>query len=243
MSSAERRAGQPSGRQPAAPDGDGGAEPAVLVGVALAGRDVSLAEASLDELERLADTAGAEAVATLLQRRDRPHPATHLRRGQAHEGQRAPGATPTPRLEGALAHLDRTRATKRKARRQAGLVRLALVGYTNAGKSTLLNALTQAGVTTEDRLFSTLDPTTRRLELASGQTVLVSDTVGFVRKLPHHLVEAFKSTLEEVTEADLLVHVVDATASDPVVAMAAVREVLGEIGARSVPELIVLNKS
>jgi GTP-binding protein HflX len=147
------------------------------------------------------------------------------------------------RLERELAHLDRGRATKRKSRREAGLVRLALVGYTNAGKSTLLNALTRAGVTAENRLFSTLDPTTRRLELPGGQRVLVTDTVGFVRKLPHHLVEAFKSTLEEVVEADLVLHVVDASSADPVAEIAAVREVMVEIGATAAPEMLVLNKA
>jgi len=120
---------------------------------------------------------------------------------------------------------------------------VAIVGYTNAGKSTLLNQLTNAGVLTEDRLFATLDPTTRRLALSGGEPVLLTDTVGFVRSLPHGLVEAFKGTLEVAGLADYLVHVVDASAADPDGQIAAVREVLAEIGAAEVPELIVFNKS
>jgi GTP-binding protein HflX len=120
---------------------------------------------------------------------------------------------------------------------------VSLVGYTNAGKSTLLNALTDAGVLVEDRLFATLDPRTRRLDLLGGESVLVNDTVGFVRKLPHQLVEAFRSTLEVVTESDLLVHVVDSAATDPVGQIHAVRTVLAEIGAQDVPELLTFNKT
>ena len=125
----------------------------------------------------------------------------------------------------------------------AGIVELALVGYTNAGKSTLLNRLTDAGVPAENRLFVTLDPRTRQLSLPGGETVLVTDTVGFVRKLPHELVEAFRSTLDSVRLADLIVHVVDSTAVDAAGQMAAVREVLNEIGASDVPDLIVVNKA
>ncbi len=119
---------------------------------------------------------------------------------------------------------------------------VSIVGYTNAGKSTLLNRLCGATVTVEDRLFSTLDPRTRQLDLPGGERVLVSDTVGFVRKLPHHLVEAFRSTLEVVAESDLLLHVVDGSASDPEGQIDAVRTVLGEIGAAGLPELLVVNK-
>jgi GTP-binding protein HflX len=119
---------------------------------------------------------------------------------------------------------------------------VSLVGYTNAGKSTLLNLLTDADVGVEDRLFSTLDPRTRRLALPGGEVVLVSDTVGFVRKLPHQLVEAFRSTLEVVREADLLVHVVDGAAGNAEAQIDAVRSVLAEIDAAEVPELLVLNK-
>ena len=120
---------------------------------------------------------------------------------------------------------------------------MTLVGYTNAGKSTLLNQLTEAGVLVEDRLFSTLDPTTRRLDLPGGEVVLLSDTVGFVRNLPHQLVEAFKSTLDEVAEADLLIHVVDASGPHPEQNIRAVNSVLDEIGATNVPQIIVFNKS
>jgi GTP-binding protein HflX len=120
---------------------------------------------------------------------------------------------------------------------------VAIVGYTNAGKSSLLNALTGAEALVEDQLFATLDPTTRRLELPEGRVVLVSDTVGFVRRLPHQLIEAFTSTLEEATEADLLLHVVDLAEDDPDGKIRAVREVLAEIGADGVPEVLVGNKA
>jgi len=135
------------------------------------------------------------------------------------------------------------RETQRKARKRSEIPQISIVGYTNAGKSTLLNALTDAGVLVEDRLFATLDSTVRRLELPNQGAVLLADTVGFVRRLPHHLVEAFQSTLSEVAEADLLLHVVDASVDDPAGQIAAVREVLHEIGAAELPELIVFNKS
>ncbi|HEX5616313.1 MAG TPA: GTPase HflX, partial [Acidimicrobiia bacterium] len=146
-------------------------------------------------------------------------------------------------LERDLRELGATRDTQRKARRRSALPRVSLVGYTNAGKSTLLNRLTNAGVLVEDQLFSTLDPTTRRLQLPGGETVLLSDTVGFVRRLPHQLVEAFRSTLEEVVDADLLVHLVDASTPEPDARIAAVRAVLREIGAGDVPELLVWSKT
>jgi GTP-binding protein HflX len=120
---------------------------------------------------------------------------------------------------------------------------VAIVGYTNAGKSSLLNKLTASGVLVEDRLFATLDPTTRRLALPGGEPVLLSDTVGFINRLPHGLVESFKGTLEVAALADYLVHVVDASAPDPEGQIDAVREVLGEIDATSVPELLVFNKA
>jgi GTPase len=147
------------------------------------------------------------------------------------------------RLETELKQLTATRRVQRKARGRGRLSTVSLVGYTNAGKSSLLNRLTDAGVLVEDRLFATLDPRTRRLELPGGEPVLVSDTVGFVRKLPHQLVQAFRSTLEVVAESDLLVHVVDASAADPDQQVDAVRTVLEEIGADRVPELVVFNKS
>jgi GTP-binding protein HflX len=147
------------------------------------------------------------------------------------------------RLETDLRKLDATRRTQRRARVRSRQHSVSLVGYTNAGKSTLLNRLTGSGVVVENRLFSTLDPRTRRLALPGGETVFVSDTVGFVRKLPHQLVEAFRSTLDEVREADLLLHVVDASAAEPEAQIDAVRSVLGEIGAADVPELLVVNKA
>jgi GTP-binding protein HflX len=147
------------------------------------------------------------------------------------------------RLESDLAHLARTRHTQRRARQRSRQHLVSLVGYTNAGKSTLLNRLTDAGVLVEDRLFATLDPRTRRLRLPGGETIVCSDTVGFVRKLPHQLVEAFGSTLEVVAEADLLVHLVDASSPDPDAQIDAVRTVLRQIGADRVPELLGFNKA
>jgi GTP-binding protein HflX len=146
------------------------------------------------------------------------------------------------KLERDLASLSETRDTQRKARRRRAVPQVALVGYTNAGKSTLLNRLTRAGVLVEDQLFSTLDPTVRRLHLPGGETVLLSDTVGFVRRLPHQLVEAFRSTLEEVVDADLLLHVVDAGAPDAEARIDAVDAVLREIDADKVPRLVACNK-
>jgi GTP-binding protein HflX len=312
---------------------------ALLVGTGIGTRDTEAAEASLEELARLTETAGAEPVELVLQRRDTPDPATYIGSGKAKElqeladaldidlvvfddeltpaqqrnlerlfkvdvvdrvalildifaqharsqegmvqvelaqlryrlprlrgrgnqlsqqgagiGTRGPGETQlevdrrrilsrVARLERDLERLAKNRATQRKGRRRSAMSTLALVGYTNAGKSTLLNRLTDADVLVEDRLFSTLDPTTRRLRLTGGETVLVSDTVGFVQRLPHQLVESFRSTLEEVVDADLLLHVVDAGSSDAEQQIAAVRTVLSEIGAGHVPELLVLNKA
>jgi GTP-binding protein HflX len=147
------------------------------------------------------------------------------------------------KLERDLAQAVGHRETQRKSRKRSDIPQVAIVGYTNAGKSTLLNALTDADVLVEDRLFATLDPTVRRLELPNQRPFLLADTVGFVRRLPHHLVEAFRSTLAEVAEADLLLHVVDGSDPDPAGQIAAVREVLLEIGAAELPELIVFNKT
>jgi GTP-binding protein HflX len=312
---------------------------ALLVGTGYGLRSAEEAEASLDELALLADTAGAEPVAIELQRRDTPHPALYVGKGKAEElrqlaealdvdvvifddeltpaqqrnleklferdvvdrvalildifaqhaasqegmvqvelaqlryrlprlrgrgvtlsqqgggiGTRGPGETQLEvdrrriqrrltKLERDLVGLGRTRATQRKARQRRALSAVALVGYTNAGKSTLLNRLTDATVLVEDRLFSTLDPATRRLRLPGGETVLLSDTVGFVRRLPHQLVESFRSTLEEVAHADFVLHLVDATDDDVDGRIAAVRGVLGEIEAGSIPEQLVFTKS
>jgi GTP-binding protein HflX len=147
------------------------------------------------------------------------------------------------RLESDLRRIRGNRSTQSKARKRTSNRAVAIVGYTNAGKSTLLNHLTDAGVIVEDRLFATLDATTRRLQLPGGEAVFLSDTVGFIRKLPHQLVEAFKSTLDVAVDADLLVHVVDASDPDPEGCIAAVRIVLDEIGADRVPELFVFNKA
>src|SRR3990170_4498268 len=147
------------------------------------------------------------------------------------------------RLKSQLGDLEQSRHTKRERRKRWDMPLVAIVGYTNAGKSSLLNALTGSDALVQDRLFATLDPTTRRLELHDGRIVLLSDTVGFVRHLPHQLIEAFQSTLEEATDADLLLHVVDLADEDPDAKISAVREVLAEIGADRVPELLVGNKA
>jgi GTP-binding protein HflX len=323
-------------------------EKIVLVGVSIPPETMEETEASVDELALLVDTAGADEVARVFQRRQAPDPPTYVGKGKAEElrevaettdcdtvvfdneltpaqqfnlekllgrtaidrtavildifaqnahsqegkaqvelaqlryrlprlrgrgqalsqqaggmsagaggariGTRGPGETQLEvdrrrierrlhKLEAELRQIAKHRQTQRKAQRRGQLPRLAIVGYTNAGKSTLLNRLTDAGVLVEDRLFATLDATTRRLSLPGGETVLVTDTVGFIRKLPHQLVEAFRSTLDVAVDADLLVHVVDAGAPDPAGNIRAVRDVLAEIGADGVPELLAFNKS
>ena len=147
------------------------------------------------------------------------------------------------KIERELKDATRSRETRSKSRKRSGLPVAALVGYTNTGKSTMFNQLTEADVLVEDRLFATLGSTVRRLDLPDGHRALMSDTVGFVRRLPHQLVEAFRSTLDEAADADLLVHIVDAADPDPDGQIAAVREVLSEIGASDVPEILVFNKS
>ncbi len=311
----------------------------VTVGVTLDGERTDVTEAGLDELGLLVDTAGADVVARVTQRRDAPDPGTFIGRGKADEvrrladevdadtvvfdhelspaqqfnlekifkrtaldrtavildifaqnasslegkaqvelaqiqyrlprlrgsggklsqqaggiGTRGPGETQLEvdrrrllrrrdKLVEQLRRVQSTRRTQSKRRRRSSNNSVAIVGYTNAGKSTLLNRLTDAGVLTEDRLFATLDATTRRLALPGGETVYATDTVGFVRRLPHQLVEAFRSTLDVVIDADLLVHVVDGAGPDPLGDIDAVRLVLREIGAGAVPELLVFNKA
>jgi len=295
-------------------------------------------EPSLAELEQLADTAGAQVVGTVLQRRDQPHPALYVGRGKAEEakhlaarmgadlvivdadlnpgqqrnleralglpvvdrtelildiftqrarsnegkiqvelaqlsyalprlagrghtlsrlgggiGTRGPGETKLEVdrrrirrritvLRREVAQLARHRSVQRHARTTAYLPTASLVGYTNAGKSTLLNALSGSQVLVEDKLFATLDPTTRRVELPDGLSVLVSDTVGFIRNLPHSLVAAFRATLEEVLHADLLLHVIDASHPEAREQHQAAQAVLEELGAREKPTLTVFNK-
>ncbi|GMQ93190.1 MAG: GTPase HflX [Acidimicrobiia bacterium] len=147
------------------------------------------------------------------------------------------------KIEAELKDSARSRKTRSKQRKRSGEAVVSIIGYTNAGKSTLFNRLTDAGVLVQDRLFATLDSTVRKLDLPHGHAALVSDTVGFVRDLPHEVIEAFKSTLEEVADANLLVHLVDASDADPDHQITSVRAVLNEIGADTVGEIIVFNKT
>ncbi|MGZ5353525.1 MAG: GTPase HflX [Actinomycetota bacterium] len=310
-------------------------EKAVLVGV---GR--GLDESDLDELAALADSAGADPVARILQTRQDPNPATFVGKGKLEEihrevqrtgsqavilddeltpGQlrnleerlkvkvidrtalildifalharsregkaqvelaqlsyllprlrgwgeamsrmgggigtrRGPGETKLEidrqhikrrisKLRKDLKDLARTRDVKRSSRERSGVPQIAIAGYTNAGKSTLMNSLTGSDVVVADQLFATLDPTVRRIELPSGRAATLSDTVGFVRKLPHDLVEAFRSTLEEVARATLILHVADASSPELAQQIDAVRTVLHEIGASRIPEVVALNKA
>jgi GTP-binding protein HflX len=311
----------------------------ILVGVLSWPRDLRDIEESLDELESLVNTAGADVVHRIIQTKSAIDPATYIGTGKAEElhmlcehfdvdtvvfdedltpaqhrnlekilgrtaidrtavildifaqnarteegraqvelailryrlprlrgqglslskqaggiGTRGPGETKLEtdrrqitrhitRLEKQLKELEANRSIQRKSRAKSSIRSVALVGYTNAGKSTLLNALTHSDVLVQDRLFSTLDPRTKRLKLPGGEQITCSDTVGFVKKLPHQLVESFHSTLEEVRRADLLLHVVDAGAKDPEDQMHSVRHVLHEIEADSVDELLVFNKA
>ena len=177
-----------------------------------------------------------------------------MTRAGAGIGTRGPGETKIEtdrrRIRSRMSKLRRdissmaiVRSTKRAGRNRASVPSVAIAGYTNAGKSSLLNRLTGAGVLVEDALFATLDPTVRRTVLPDGRTITLTDTVGFVRHLPHQLVDAFRSTLEEVTDADLVLHIVDGSDPDPESQIAAVHEVFAEIGATSVPELLVINKA
>jgi GTP-binding protein HflX len=147
------------------------------------------------------------------------------------------------KLRREIAGMKTARVTKRDSRRRNAVPSVAIAGYTNAGKSSLLNRLTGAGVLVEDALFATLDPTVRRSRTPDGREYTLTDTVGFVRHLPHQLVEAFRSTLEEVADADVLLHVVDGSHLDPEGQLAAVREVLADVGALDVPQIVVVNKA
>ncbi|MDN5382264.1 MULTISPECIES: GTPase HflX [Streptomyces] len=317
-------------------------ERVVLVGVWTSGT-VQDAENSLAELAALAETAGAVVLDGVIQRRDKPDPATYIGSGKADElrdivvetgadtvicdGELSPGQLiqledvvkvkvidrtalildifaqhaksregkaqvalaqmeyMLPRLRGwgqslsrqmgggsggiatrgpgetkietdrrrirekmakmrrEIASMKTGREVKRQERRRNRVPSVAIAGYTNAGKSSLLNRLTGAGVLVENALFATLDPTVRRAETPSGRTYTLADTVGFVRHLPHHLVEAFRSTMEEVGDADLILHVVDGAHPDPEEQLAAVREVIRDIGAAGIPEIVVINKA
>jgi GTP-binding protein HflX len=317
---------------------DPGVERVFLVGAWMRGGQRWDAEDSLDELEQLARTAGAEVSGSTIVRMATPHPASFIGRGKAEElaelareggvatvifdedlapvqarnleeligakiidrtqlildifaqhARTREGALQIelaqleyllPRLRNMWSHLERQqggiglrgpgekqlevdrrrivnhigrlkvdleqvrarRSELRRGRRRHGWALITLVGYTNAGKSTLLNRLTGAGVLADPRLFATLDPTTRQLQLPNRQMALVTDTVGFIRKLPHDLVESFKATLEEVNEADLLLHVIDASHPRVEKQMDAVQEVLCELGAHETPILPVFNK-
>ena len=145
-------------------------------------------------------------------------------------------------LEKKLAEMEHNRSVMRAQRDRSGLPKIALVGYTNAGKSTLLNALTGAGVLSEDKLFATLDPTTRKLTLPCGENVLLTDTVGFIRKLPHHLIKAFKSTLDEVVYADILLIVSDINDPEAEEHIEVTKSVIEELGASDKPIIYVYNK-
>ena len=178
-----------------------------------------------------------------LQPAGRRHRHPGARRDPARGRPAASGAADDPARRPTSASSSRTRRTQRRGRARSRQRTVSLVGYTNAGKSTLLNRLCGADVLVENRLFSTLDPRTRQLDLPGGETVLLTDTVGFVRKLPHQVVEAFRSTLEVVGESDLILHVVDGSAPDFEGQVDAVRTVLAEIGADGLPELLVVNKA
>jgi GTP-binding protein HflX len=178
---------------------------------------------------------------------------THLERQKGGIGLRGPGETQleTDRrllgkrvkvLKDKLAKVRSQREVQRRARGRATLLSASIVGYTNAGKSTLFNRLTDSGAYAADQLFATLDTTTRRLKTSAGGSIVVSDTVGFIRRLPHTLVAAFRATLEEAAHADLLLHVVDASSADRAAQIAAVNEVLAEIGADGIPQVLVYNK-
>ena len=312
---------------------------AALVGITGREERVSDVERSLDELERLADTAGADSIVKLIQNKETPDPRTMIGIGKVAEladlcekndidivifdcdlspsqirnledllgdrqvidrsmlildifalhavtgegklqvelaqlkytaprlygkgtelsrlgggiGTRGPGeskletdkrhiARRVHALEEQIAEMEKNRKTMRAARDRSGLCKIAIVGYTNAGKSTLLNRLTDAGILAEDKLFATLDPTTRKFELPSGENVLLTDTVGFIKKLPHHLVSAFRSTLEEACYADVVMIIIDASDSEASEQLKVTEDLLSELGASGKPTVYVFNK-
>ncbi len=151
--------------------------------------------------------------------------------------------TKMAKLRREITQMKQARDVKRAKRANSGVPQVAIAGYTNAGKSSLLNRLTKAGVLVENALFATLDPTVRKHETEDGREYTLADTVGFVRNLPHQLVEAFRSTLEEIADADLILHVVDATDPDPLGQISTVRNVIAEVDASAIPELVVFNKA
>ena len=173
--------------------------------------------------------------------------------GKSPIGTRGPGETQLEtdrrhirqiiqKLEAEIDHVKQIRTTQRKKREKSEIPQVAIVGYTNAGKSTLLNALTGAGVHANNRLFDTLDPTTKSMRLYDNSEVFISDTVGFIRKLPHQLVDAFKATLEELMYADVLVHVIDASNENWEMQEAVVEKLIAELGAQETPRIVVFNK-
>ena len=185
--------------------------------------------------------------------RDRSRQVGGRAAGGAGIGGRGPGETKIEtdrrrirdkmaKLRREIAEMKVSRDTKRQERRRFNIPSVAIAGYTNAGKSSLLNKLTDAGVLVENALFATLDPTVRKTQTSDGRIYTLSDTVGFVRHLPHQLIDAFKSTLEEVSESDLIVHVVDGSHADPFEQIKAVRLVIDEIGGKDIPEIIAINK-
>ena len=273
-------------------------EQVILVGVQLDENDN--VKESLDELEELADTAGAQTVGKIIQNRETVHPGTYIGKGKIEEvralmlatdatgiicddelspaqmnnleheleckvmdrtllilgggiGTRGPGEKKLESdrrlirkritaLKEELSQVEKHRELLRTGRTRGKMKTVAIVGYTNAGKSTLLNTLTGAGVLSEDKLFATLDPTTRALTLDDGQQILLTDTVGFIRKLPHNLVEAFKSTLEEAKYADYIIHVVDCSNPQAVQQMEVVYDTLQELGVQGKKTITLFNK-
>src|SRR5437868_849395 len=229
-----------------------GQERALLIGLEKNGVSKWDLRDSLDELRELASSAGAKVVDTITQKLPKPTAPYYIGRGKAEsirESCRDQQVTSvifndelSPAQRRNLEAVRKTRAIQREGRKRHQWPVAAVVGYTNAGKSTLLNLLTGAGVVAENKLFATLDPTTRSFVLPNKQRVLLTDTVGFLRKLPHTLIESFKATLEEVSEADLLIHIVDLSHPRVDDQMEAVEGVIKELGAFGKQTVTVFNK-